>query len=263
MATSRQKVNYYLQVLDKKLYFEEIKAEKDSSSCIILLHEGLGSTQQWKDIPDLLAEATGLRVIISDRQGYGKSDPMNLPRPFDYLEQEAFLYLVEIRNLLQINNPILIGHSDGGSIALLHASKFNCQSVITEAAHIFVEEITLDGIQQMLLHPEINLIKNKLSKYHGEKTETLFEAWTETWTHDSFRRWNIENILSGIIDPLLVIQGKEDEYGSEAQVIGIIKNSGSKIKKSVMIEACGHIPHFQAKEIVLKEMIEFIQKNKN
>jgi esterase/lipase len=102
-----------------------------------------------------------------------------------------------------------------------------------------------------------------LSKYHGEKTETLFEAWTETWTHDSFRRWNIENILSGIIDPLLVIQGKEDEYGSEDQVIGIIKNSGSKIKKSVMIEACGHIPHFQAKEIVLKEMIEFIQKNKN
>ena len=177
-----------------------------------------------------------------------------------YVKQKKFAIYINFQRLLSIfsgfklKNSILIGHSDGGTIALLFATRFPTQALVTEAAHVFVEPVTIKGIKKALIYKDILI--EKLTRYHGEKTETLFFAWSDTWLEPAFQQWNIESFLSKIKCPALIIQGKNDEYATEKQVEHIVHSIGDNAK-AVLIENCGHTPHKEAENIVLNKIQEF------
>jgi len=249
-------------VRNKNLRVQLLKQPNaDNKPWLVFLHEGLGCIELWKDFPLKLAKATGLNAIVYDRQGYGGSDQLDLPRPVNYLEIEALYFLPELLSKLNISNSILVGHSDGGSIALIYAGKYPCAGVISEAAHIYVEEITIEGIKKAKSNPDLQLVKEKLKKYHGVKTDDIFSAWADTWLSESFGEWNISDMLKGINCPVLLIQGMDDEYATPIHIKKIIEAMPNARKvDSFLPENCGHIPHFQSTEAVMEKMIQFIQQ---
>jgi len=227
---------------------------------LVFLHEGLGCIELWRDFPETLCQVTGCSGLVYDRKGYGGSEKLEEPWPLDYLQKESLIYLPELLKECHIDRAVLIGHSDGGTIALITAAIHGnvvC-AVITEAAHIFVEEVTIAGIRKAVEAFETTPLKKKLARYHKENTETIFYRWANRWLSPEFLTWNIEKYLPKIICPILVLQGEDDEYGTPAQVQSIACHvSGSAHSK--LIPDCGHTPHFQAKNAVLSEMTQFIR----
>ncbi|WP_231292445.1 alpha/beta fold hydrolase [Leptospira meyeri] len=227
---------------------------------LVFLHDSLGCISLWKEFPKQLAKITNCNVMIYDRLGYGKSAPfVTETRSNSYLEKEAD-FLFRILSGLNLRKTILFGHSDGGSIALIAAAKYpeSIRGVITEGAHVFVEDITLIGIREAKLAYETTKLKQVLEKYHGSKTENVFSAWVDTWLSGSFRDWNMEILLPSIQCPVLVIQGVNDEYGSENQVNTIVNLvSGKSIKR--MIPNAKHTPHKENPELVLEDVSDFIK----
>jgi pimeloyl-ACP methyl ester carboxylesterase len=236
------------------------KRISDEVPTLIFLHDSLGCIQTWRDFPALLAQKTNCNYLIYDRLGYGQSpaDPEALNRKKDYLEQEA-VTLNRLIEELEIQSPILFGHSDGGSIALIAASleHHRISAIIAEAAHIFVEEITLAGIRRAKENYPHGGLREKLMNYHGSKADAVFYAWADTWLADHFRDWNIEPVLSSIHCPCLIIQGEKDEFGSLRQVEGIERNIRGKTRK-IIVKNAGHSPHKERKELILKRSSEFI-----
>ena len=247
-----------IQLDKQRIYYEHITGDADRP-WLVFLHEGLGSTTQWKDFPHRLCELTGCRGLIYDRQGYGQSTPLNKSRTLHYLHEYA---LVELPQLLAALLPgqdyILVGHSDGGSIALIHAAARDphLRGVITEAAHVFVEPETLDGIRAADNAYEQGKLAG-LAKYHGDKTAQIFKAWSDTWLTPAFSHWNIEYLLPATECPLLVIQGEDDQYGSRSQVDSIAEGCGGPTQAE-LIPDCGHSPHHEQAEEVLALMTAFI-----
>lgn len=247
-----------------KIAFKWLAAENTLRTLptLVFLHDALGSIGQWKDFPDLLVKSTGCQGLIYDRLGYGDSSPNTEPRTKDYLHHEALVALPALLDKLKLNDVILIGHSDGGSISLIFAGScpkhIRLRGIITEAAHIFVDHLTIQGIQEAVIASQNNSFLEKLSKFHGDKTISVFEGWHKTWLKEDFRNWNISNYLSTITCPSLIIQGKNDEYGTPEQVETICRLVNGP-SKALMIPDCAHIPHFQSQEIVLKEMTQFIK----
>lgn len=226
---------------------------------LVFLHEGLGCIELWRDFPETVCLSTGCAGIVYDRKGYGGSDVYKEPWPQNYLSIESTIYLPGLLAACNIDNAILIGHSDGGTIALLTAaiSGEHIRGVITEAAHIFVEDLTIDGIRKAVEAFTTANLKDKLARYHQENTETVFHRWADRWLSPKFYNWNIEEYLPRITCPLLVIQGENDEYGTAAQVERIVSQVSGPVK-SLRIPNCGHAPHFQAQETVLAEITAFI-----
>lgn len=228
---------------------------------LVFLHEGLGSVGQWKDFPLSLSRRTRLPALVFDRWGYGKSEPCGRIGDARYLHDEALSFLPRVLGHFGIARAILVGHSDGGSIALIFAAAHpgkTC-SLITEAAHVFVEDVTLAGIREAVGTYRDTDLKGRLAKYHGDKTDLVFRRWSETWLDPVFREWNIESILPMVSCPVLAIQGKDDPYGTPAQVEAIVRQVSGPAT-GLIVPACGHIPHFQARGAVLAAMEEFIVK---
>ncbi|WP_024769225.1 alpha/beta fold hydrolase [Aquimarina macrocephali] len=228
---------------------------------IIFLHDSLGCVELWKDFPKQIALKTGCNIISYDRQGYGKSAPfITSKRNNDYLKEEAYILAKIIQNL-ELKNVILFGHSDGGSIALLTAALFpeKVIGIITEGAHVFVEQETINGIKAAVLAYQNTSLKEKLYKYHGDKTDAVFRLWAETWLSETYQSWNIEEYLSKIECPSLIIQGEKDEYGTLDQVNSIVKNTSGH-SKALLIPDIGHTPHKENSEIVIKNVISFINE---
>ena len=227
---------------------------------MIFLHESFGCIRHWRTFPDRLGEATGMDTLVYDRQGYGQSDPFTITRRTgDYLEQEADV-LDKVIGALRLEKVILFGHSDGGTIALLAAAKYpeRIKAVITEGAHVFVEEITLDGIRaaEKVYEPAL---KGKLAHYHGDKTEMVFRLWADTWLDGEYRDWNIEHFLEKIMCPVLVTQGQNDEYGSIRQVESIENNTSGRSRRCM--PAAGHTPHRETPEAVIEAVQELLSEN--
>lgn len=228
---------------------------------MVFLHEGLGSIRQWQDFPENLCNSLQFGGLVYDRYGYGLSDQKQETCDVNFMHEEGLAYLPELVEKLQINNKIiLVGHSDGASIALIFASKFSDKllCVISEAAHVVIEDISRNGIRNF--RNEF-LTKKALQKvmqiYHGDKFYNLVLGWTKTLLSPEFKEWNIEKLLQKITVPVLAIQGSEDEYGSFYQSGSIKKNIPAPVEL-LNIEGCGHIPHFQKKDITLNRMVEFI-----
>lgn len=228
---------------------------------LVFLHEGLGCIELWRDFPEKLCLSTGCSGLVYDRKGYGESEPFEDTWPLDYLHQEALIYLPALLKALDVTDTVLIGHSDGGTIALMAASANNdiIRGVITEAAHIFVENITLSGIRRAVKDFETTMLKEKLARYHKKNTETIFYRWANRWLSSEFKGWNIEEYLKKIACPVLALQGEDDEYGTAAQIAGIASFVSGPVD-AVLISKCGHVPHFQAQQKVLGEMKQFISK---
>lgn len=239
------------------IYFQNKYPDKPT---LVFLHDSLGCVQLWRDFPEKLAEASQCNLLVYDRPGYGKSAPMpTYKRPVAYLEEEATV-LNELLAHLEIDQAILFGHSDGGSIALITASNYpkRIKAVICEAAHIFVEEVTLKGIREAMEAYTTTDLAVRLQKYHGDKVDTLFKAWTLTWTRDDFRSWNIEKLVSKISCPLLFIQGEADEYGTLEQVFKTIRQVSGR-SEHYLIPDIGHTPHKEAPELTLNAARHFIE----
>jgi pimeloyl-ACP methyl ester carboxylesterase len=233
----------------------------EGAPTLVFLHEGLGSIGQWRAFPERLAERTGLAAFVYDRRGYGGSDPLTLPRPKDYLEREAEDYLPAVLRAAGIERPLLIGHSDGGSIALLFAAAYPEVPVaaITEAAHVFVEEVTLAGIREAEKAFHAKGLLDRLARYHGTKAETVFRAWTETWLRPDFRDWDIVARLPAITCPLLVMQGADDQYGTARQVETIVAQSSGPAE-ACLVPGCGHAPHLERPDQVLDLMAGYLAR---
>lgn len=228
---------------------------------LIFLHDSLGCIELWRDFPQKLGELTQCNVFIYDRQGYGKSCKFSYSkRNNDYLELEADI-LNKLLDYREIDKAILYGHSDGGSIALISAAKFPAKisGIITEGAHIFVEDITINGIKEAITLYNNSYLKSKLDKYHGNKTDEMFWAWANTWTSNGFRAWNIEQFLPSIICPSLIIQGEHDEYGTLNQVEQIISQT-SGFSSKLIVPNTKHTPRKEFPEFVLKKSSEFVKQ---
>lgn len=246
------------------LPYQFIAPEKcmDEDIVIVFLHDALGSIEQWKDFPKKLCDATQLRGFVYEREGHGQATPLSKEREIGYLEDYAIQELPQILNaILPDKQFILFGHSDGGSIALLYAAEFpqSVVGVVTEAAHIFVENITVNGIKATLrVYESSSKLKNALRKYHGDQTDNVFYAWAHTWLTADFYKWNMEYFLHKIKAPSLIIQGNQDEYGSPKQVQNIVQKTLGQ-STSLMIDQCGHFPHKDQCEKVVDEVKKFIE----
>lgn len=242
-----------------KFHLQRWEGQKNNPA-IVLLHDALGSIPQWKLFPSKLAQSSACSIIAFERLGHGQSSQVKLPQPFNYLEKEALQVLPFILQALQIHNPILLGHSDGGTIALIYAAYYQPLAVIAISPHIYVEEITLKGINTALNKKE--KIIGKLLQYHGEKAQALFNKWSEIWLHPAYRQWNILNILHTIHCPIQLIQGMEDEYGSSAQLDDIKKSTGNTVSINLLPKE-GHAPHVSQTEKVVHIITSFLHEKIN
>lgn len=211
---------------------------------LVLLHDSLGSVGLWRDFPERLVEATGLEVLAYDRRGHGASDPLGPEaRTPGYLHEQAGV-LEQVLAAAGIERAVLLGHSDGASIALLAAALHprRIEAVVAEAVHVLVEEITLAGIRAAQRELEGGDLLARLARHHGDKARALAAAWTGTWLSPAFRAWNVEAELRRIRCPVLVFQGSADEYGSEAQVQAVARGVAGPCR-SVILPGLRHTPH--------------------
>jgi pimeloyl-ACP methyl ester carboxylesterase len=226
---------------------------------LVFLHEGLGSTALWKSFPDETCSATGCSVLVYSRYGHGDSDRLAEARGADYMHREALETLPEILSVLSIRSPILIGHSDGASIVLIHAGdgRWPVRGLVLLAPHVFVEDLTVASIAQAKVAFETGDLAARLGRYHADP-ESAFRGWNDIWLDPAFRRWNIEACLPGVSAPTLVIQGEHDQYGSMAQVEAITRQVRGPVQ-TVLLSGCAHSPHVDRKEATLQAVSSFVR----
>lgn len=240
--------------------FIQIQHAERKPVCIFL-HEALGSIVQWKQFPSLVCRELGLSGLVIERRGHGLSDPLEHARTTTYLHD----YTDELHQVLQEVFPIgttyiLVGHSDGATIALLYAARFPkvVKAVISLAAHTFVEEETLAGIPPAVAAYENGKLEG-LKRIHGEKTNRLFYAWADTWQSPEFRNWDIRHEITSITCPVLALQGKNDQYGTAKQVDSI--KEATPLVTTVLLNDCGHHPHLEKQTETVEIIREFLLQN--
>jgi pimeloyl-ACP methyl ester carboxylesterase len=230
-----------------------------SKPYLVFLHEGLGCVEMWRDFPKHLCEKTNCPGLIYDRTGYGKSSPQTHTRDIRYIHHYALTELPQvIESLIPQKDHILVGHSDGASIALIYAAKCfpTLKGIILEAAHVFAEKETIKGIRLANEAYDRNG-PGGLLKYHGDKTHTVFKSWADTWLSEWFSDWNIESLLPSVSCPALVIQGEDDEFATLKQVDAITHQIAGNVVSHIL-ENCGHTPHLEHPGIVLDITTNFI-----
>ncbi|GIX47710.1 MAG: hydrolase [Candidatus Tectimicrobiota bacterium] len=227
---------------------------------IVLLHEGLGSLAMWKDFPHQVAQATGHRVLGYSRLGYGRSDPLRGPRPVRYMHDEALHTLPCLLDALQIERPVLLGHSDGGSIALIYAGGTGrpVAGLILMAPHVMVEDISVASIAAARTAYQTTDLRDRLARYHAD-VDGAFWGWNEVWLRPEFRTWNIEAYLPAITCPVLAIQGEDDPYGTMAQIERIAQQVRGPVEL-LRLPGCGHSPHRDQPQAVLAAIARFMAR---
>ena len=252
----------YLLIDGKRLETAWHGPSPKDAPTLVFLHEGLGCVTMWGNFPSKMAAATGCGALVYSRLGYGNSDPCVLPRPIRFMHDEGLDVLHELLDVSGIRECILIGHSDGGSIAIIYAGGTKAtplRGFITEAAHVFCEDITVHSIRDAREKYRKGNLRQKLEKYHGGNTDYAFWGWNDVWLHPDFGDWNIEEYLSGIRVPMLVIQGDNDKYGTAAQVRSISRHVSTSAKV-VTLSDCGHSPHREHEASVFQVIVDFISR---
>lgn len=249
----------FLQAVGQRLEARWIDGP-DDAPVVLMLHEGLGSVSLWRDFPDLVAACTGSPVLVWSRGGYGKSDPVSLPRPLTYMQDEAMDVLPHIVAQLDGRPHVLLGHSDGASIALIHAGhcpRVGLKGLILMAPHVFVEDISIAGIEAAREAWQQGGLRDRLARHHGGNVDCAFLGWNRAWLDPGFRSWNIEQYLSSITVPTLLIQGRDDEYGTLAQIKAIARQVPGPVATSIL-DACGHSPQKDQTAAVLDAIQAFM-----
>jgi pimeloyl-ACP methyl ester carboxylesterase len=228
---------------------------------IVFLHDALGSVSLWRDLPERLCGVLGREGFAFDRLGFGRSDLRAEPPDHRFLEVEATQRLPEVLRQAGIERPVLFGHSDGASIALLFAAAFPDvpAAVVSIAAHVFIEDVTLAGIDEAVVSWRTTDLPSRLGRHHGERTESVFRAWSETWRDPRFRQFSAVEAIRSIRCPVLVIQGEKDEYGTAAQVEAIAMAVSGPVR-SLILPGLGHFPHRENPERILLETERFLSE---
>lgn len=249
--------NFKLKVRGHNLEVQRIAAQGAERPEIVFLHEGLGSVSHWKDFPARVAAATQCGVTVYSRYGSGQSDLLAEERGVRYMHEEALYSLPDLLGQLQIENPILVGHSDGASIALIYAGAHHhvCGLVVL-APHVFVEDLSVFSIAEAKVKFETTNLAEKLGRHHHDAART-FWGWNKIWLHPEFRAWNIEEYLPRIKCPILAIQGLDDQYGTMAQVEAIKRQSGGPVEE-VRLADCRHSPQRDQPEKTLEAIAKFV-----
>ena len=234
-------------------------AHQTARPTLVFLHEGLGSVAMWRDFPARVAHVTGCRTLVYSRYGYGGSDVLEAPHSPDYMHREARDVLPALLTELGITRPVLVGHSDGASIALIHAgSGFNVTGLVVMAPHCFVEDVSLRNIAEAKQSAETTDLLEKLGRYHEDARKTFY-GWNDIWLHSDFRNWNIEDVLLQISCPILAIQGEDDEYGSMAQIEAIAEGARqARDVELLKLADCRHSPHKDQPEAVIAAIVDFL-----
>lgn len=240
-----------------QLEASRIGARQPALPTIVMLHEGLGSISHWKDFPSQLAEETGAGVLVYSRYGHGASDGLKEPRPVSYMHHEAQVVLPEILRQAGIRRPLLLGHSDGASIAIIYAGSFpdSPAGLILEAPHVFVEDISVSSIAQVREAYKQTDLPERLHRHHAN-ADSLFWGWNNIWLDPDFREWNIESFLDPIRCPVLVLQGAQDEYGTIKQIEAIRARIPST--SAIVLDECKHAPHRDQCEATMAAVRQFL-----
>jgi pimeloyl-ACP methyl ester carboxylesterase len=253
----KQSTPFFIPLEGRKLH--AVRIDGPGVPPLVFLHEGLGSIAQWRDFPAALCAAANRPGIVYERFGHGRSSPPAALRTPAYLHAEAAT-LAAVLDALSVPKADLVGHSDGGSIALLAGARTPARfgRIVTIAAHVMVEDVTLAGIRAAQLTYAGTDLRARLMRYHGEGTDALFRAWADTWLSAPFRTWNIEAELRTLTAPVLAVQGEADEYGTIDQLARIKAAVGGPCATWAVPKASHH-PHLQARAEVLDRLAAFLR----
>jgi pimeloyl-ACP methyl ester carboxylesterase len=221
----------------------------------VLLHEGLGSVALWREFPAALNAATGRRVIVFSRFGHGGSDPPPAPRTPAFFHEEALEVLPALLAQLQANEPILVGHSDGASIALIHAAYHPVTGLALIAPHVFVEPFTIAEIERTSARYATGGLRERMARHHDDP-DAAFRGWCDVWLDPAFAEWSIEADAQGVTAPTLLVQGTADPYGTLAQIDRIGARVQGPVER-VVVEGAGHSPQLEQPEPVLAALVAF------
>lgn len=227
---------------------------------LVLLHEGLGCVALWRDFPAALAAATGCGVFAYSRFGYGASDPVTLPRPMRYMHDEAAL-LPRVLDAAGVRRAVLIGHSDGGSIAAIHAGAEpdeRLQGVVMMAAHFFVEDLNIASIAAIKTNYDQGDLRARLARYHRD-VDVAFHGWNDAWLDPRFRAFDITNCVTRIRVPVLALQGADDPYGS-AEQLRVLERYATCPLQTHLIAGARHAPHLEARQPTMDLIVPFVQR---
>ena len=229
---------------------------------IVFLHEGLGSAAQWRDFPERLADATGCGAIVYSRFGYGRSAPITLPRPLRYMHDEGETVLPALLDATGVQRAILFGHSDGASIALVHAgtpaARGRVIGLVLEAPHVLCEDVSVESIARARDAYLTGDLRERMARYHDD-VDGAFWGWNRAWLDPAFRAWNLEGYLPTIAAPTLVVQGEDDPYGTLAQVEAVARGVPGGVERRIL-PRCGHAPHRERPEETLAVATDFIRR---
>lgn len=248
----------FLTISGARLEYRRVGPRPAEAPTIVMLHEGLGSLAQWSDMPEKLVAATGAGVLAYSRQGYGRSSPVALPRPLDYLDREALDVLPQVLDAVGFQHGVLVGHSDGATIAAIHAARVRdprIAGISMVAPHFFVEDIAVAAIAEVRSVYEAGELKQRLARHHAD-VEGAFRGWNDTWLDPRFRGWNIIPLLRDIEVPVQVMQGETDQYATLRQVYVVAEHSRGPVE-TVVMPGVGHSPHREAPVLTLQKLVEF------
>ena len=241
------------------LEYEDTKASADRPA-LVFLHEGLGCVAAWRNVPDRLAAATGWRAFNYSRAGYAGSSAIDLPRSINYMEPEGLTVLPAVLDAAHIEQCVIIGHSDGASIAIINAggvSDPRVQGLVLMAPHVFAEPCGLDAIRAAREAFETGDLRARLRKYQASNVDNAFWGWCDAWLDPAFLQWNIEHYLPGIDIPVLQIQGEDDQYGTKIQLECIERGVSGPVTTH-LIPDCGHAPHLQQSDTAFELILSFL-----
>jgi pimeloyl-ACP methyl ester carboxylesterase len=261
----------FIDIDSERLEVLRISPER-SGRPIVFLHEGLGSVAAWRDFPRTLCDRLDAPGLVYSRRGYGQSSPDPQPRETDYLHREAEVVLPALLAAFGIASPLLVGHSDGGSIALLHAARQNDNStgdpatlpaaIAVMAPHVLVEDVTLEGIRAARIAWGVGgpqgKLQTSLAALHADATSAFF-GWNDAWLAPAFAHWNIEHEIERIGCPVLAIQGYQDQYGTMAQLDRIARAVSGPCRL-LKLQQCGHAPHRDQPEAVIRAIARLYEE---
>jgi len=243
----------------RSIAYEWVGEPASGKPTLVFLHEGLGSIRQWRDFPAKVAAATGCRALVYDRYGYGQSEVLQeARRTVRFMHDEALHALPDLLKALAIENPLLIGHSDGASIALIHAGASDgVRGVVAMAPHVFIEPICLTSIDKAAQTFESTDLAQRLGRYHRDARKTFY-GWADVWLDAEFKGWDIrDDYLPTVRSPVLAIQGYDDEYGTMAQLDDIARRVKAPCEL-LKLQDCGHAPFRDQPERTLEAVVRFV-----
>jgi pimeloyl-ACP methyl ester carboxylesterase len=251
----------FLDVSAQRLEYRFVGPQPDKAPTLVLLHEGLGCVGLWNDFPEKLSAATGVGVFVYSRAGYGKSSPVNLPRPLSYMHDEAQETLVPLLDAIGFQRGLLIGHSDGASIAAIYAGSHQDHRVgglVLIAPHFFTEDPGIASIVEAKKAYETGDLRARLSRWHAD-VDNAFKGWNDAWLDPEFRKWDITGFLAYIRVPVLIVQGEDDQYGTVKQ-IEVAQEECYCPVEAALLPGARHSPQREAPEATLKAISEFVKR---